>query len=271
MKKAMNAWGFPAGSRLEQMLGQCKDAGFEGIELAMGEDGILALDTTRKAIESYRVEIEGFGLEAPSVATGFGWRYPLSSPDKAVRDKGMMCVEKTLEAASILGSKTVLVVPATVTEEVGYAQAYERSQKAIAQLAAKAEDLGVNIGVENVWNKFLLSPLEFRRYLEEIGRDCVKAYFDVGNILLLGYPQDWIRILGDYISCVHVKDFSTKIGNITGFTYLLQGDVNWPEVMKAFREVGYDGYIVAELGSYKFSPTKMILDTGSSLARILEM
>jgi L-ribulose-5-phosphate 3-epimerase len=271
MKKAMNAWGFPQGMELEEMLRLCGDAGFEGIELAMSEDGLLALDTPRKTIESYLKSIESFGLEAPSVATGFGWRYPLSSPDKAIREKGMMCIEKTLEAASILGSGTVLVVPATVTEEVGYAQAYDRSQKAIVELSAKAEDVGVTIGVENVWNKFLLSPLEFRRYLEEIGKEHVKAYFDVGNILLLGYPQDWIEILGDYISCVHVKDFSTKIGNITGFTYLLQGEVNWPEVMKAFRKVGYDHYMVAELGSYRFSPEKMIYDTASSLAKILEM
>jgi len=271
MKKAMNAWGFPSGTGLDEMLRLTKDAGFEGIELAISEEGLLTLNTAKATIRSYREKIESFGLEAPSLASGLGWRYPLSSPDAATLKKGMMAVEKSLEAASVLGAKTVLVVPAVVTEEVGYAQAYERSQKAIKQLAPKAEDLGVNIGVENVWNKFLLSPLEFRRYLEEIGSEHVKAYFDVGNVLLFAYPQDWIRVLGEYISCVHVKDFSTKIGNITGFTYLLQGDVNWPEVMKAFREVRYDGFIVAELGAYKFFPTKMIYDTGSALAKILSL
>jgi len=222
-------------------------------------------------VRSYRDRIGSFGLEAPSVASGLGWKYPLSSADAAVVKKGKRAVERSLEAASELGAGTILVVPGTVTEEVGYAQAYERSQRALRELAPRAEDLGVNIGVENVWNKFLLSPLEFRRYLEEIGSDFVRAYFDVGNILVSGYPQDWIRVLGDYISCVHVKDFSTKIGNINGFTYLLQGDVNWKEVMAAFREVGYDHYLVAELGAFKFFPTKMLRDTCSSLERIISL
>lgn len=271
MKKAMNAWGFPGGMELDEMLESTRDAGFEGIELAISEDGILALDTSADTIKSYRDKIESFGLESPSLASGLGWKYPLSSPDAGTAKKGMMAVEKSLEAASILGARTVLVVPGVVNEEVGYAQAYERSKSAIGQLAPKAEDLGVNIGVENVWNKFLLSPLEFKRFLEEINSDYVKAYFDVGNILVMGYPQDWIRILRDYISCVHVKDFSAKIGNISGFTYLLQGDVNWAEVMKAFREVGYNDYIVAELGAFKCFPTKMLQDTASSLAKILTL
>jgi hexulose-6-phosphate isomerase len=253
------------------MLDLTKDAGFDGIELAISEEGLLTLDTTPETIRSYREKIESMGLEAPSIASGLGWRYPLSSPDDAVAKKARTCVERSLEVASELGARTVLVVPATVTEEVGYAAAYERSQNAIRGMASKAEDLGVNIGVENVWNKFLLSPLEFKRYIEEIGSDFVRAYFDVGNILVSGYPQDWIRILGDLISCVHVKDFSTKIGNITGFTYLLQGDVDWPQVMAAFREIGYDDYLVAELGSYKFASTKMLYDTASSLQKIISL
>jgi hexulose-6-phosphate isomerase len=271
MKKAMNAWGFPGDLKLEEMLSLTKDAGFEGIELAVSEDGLLALDTPPEAIKSYLDAAESFGLEVPSVASGMGWKYPLSSPDEATARKGSLAVEKSLEAASLLGARTVLVVPGVVTEEVTYAQAYERSQKAIIDLAPKAEDLGVNIGVENVWNKFLLSPLEFRKYLEEIGSENVRAYFDVGNILVSGYPQDWIGVLAEYISCVHVKDFDTRIGNITGFTYLLQGDVNWAAVMKAFRDVGYDDYIVAELGAYKVFPTKMLSDTASSLGKITSL
>ena len=256
---------------LDEILELTVDAGFDGIELAISEDGPVSLETTSETVKSYREKIESMGLEAPSIASGLGWRYPLSSPDDATAKKGLACVERSLEVAAELGARTVLVVPATVTEEVGYAAAYERSQGAIKKLAPKAEDLGVNIGVENVWNKFLLSPLEFRRYIEEVDSEYVKAYFDVGNILVSGYPQDWIRILGDLISCVHVKDFSTKIGNITGFTYLLQGDVNWPEVMAAFREIGYDDYLVAELGSYKFASTKMLYDTASSLQKIISL
>lgn len=271
MKKAMNAWGFPAEMELEEMLELTKDAGFDGIELAISEAGMLGLDTPKRTIETYRERIESHGLEAPSVASGLGWRYPLSSPDGKIARKGVKCVEKSLEAASQLGAKTVLVVPGTVTEEVGYAEAYERSQDAIRGLAPMAGDLGVNIGIENVWNRLLLSPLEFCRYIDEINHDNVRAYFDVGNVLVMGFPQDWIKTLRNRISCVHVKDFSTKIGNITGFTYLLQGDVNWPEVMEAFRGIGYDDYLVAELGAYKHAPRKMIYDTSSSLDKIMAL
>ena len=271
MKKAMNAWGFPGNTKLEEMLDQTKRAGFDGIELAISEDGLLALDTEPGQIKGYRGEIESFGLESPSLASGLGWKYPLSSPDKAVRERGKAAVERSLEAASILGARTVLVVPAVVNEEVRYQEAYQRSQSCLRELSDKAEDLGVNIGVENVWNKFLLSPLEFRSYIDEIESEYVKAYFDAGNVLLNGYPQDWIRILGDLVSCVHVKDFSTKIGNIAGFTYLLQGDVNWKAVIEALREIGYDDYLVAELSAFKFFPEKMLVDTASSLDRILSL
>jgi len=271
MKRAMNAWGFPGGMDLDGMIELAADAGFDGIELAISEDGLLSLDTDLKTVRSYREKIESAGLEAPSIASGLGWRYPLSSPDGELVKKGLTGIERSLEFAAELGARTVLVVPATVTEEVGYAEAYRRSQEGLGKLAPRAEDLGVNIGVENVWNKFLLSPLEFRRYIEELNSDFVKAYFDVGNILVFGYPQDWIRILGDLISCVHVKDFKTRVGNINGFTHLLQGDVNWPEVMAAFREIGYDDYLVAELGSFTHAPAKMLYDTASSLREIISL
>ncbi len=271
MKKGMNAWGFPEKTSLEDMLSQTKEAGFDGIELAISENGILDLRTTRDEIKSQRDLIESYDLDAPSIASGLGWKFPLSSPEKAIRKRGMEAIEKSLQAASILGAKTVLVVPAVVNENVTYQKAYQRSQNALRELAPQAENLGVNIGIENVWNKFLLSPLEFRSYIHEVGSEYVRAYFDVGNVLVSGYPQDWIEILGDFISCVHVKDFSTDIGNIKGFTYLLQGDVNWKLVIKSLRKVGYDGYLVAELSAFDLFPEKMLSDTSSSLNMIMQL
>ena len=271
MKKAINGWAFPKEMDLNQVLAAARDAGFDGYEACMSEDGFLRLGSWREDSESIRQAAGETGLEVPSIASGLNWKYPLSSPDDKVAEKGLQVVRESLQAANLLGAKAVLVVPGVVTEDVPYSYAYARSMENLKKVMPLAEDLGVDVGVENVWNKFLLSPLEFKKFLEELGSERAKAYFDVGNVLVNGYPQDWIRTLGEYVSCVHVKDFKTEVGNIRGFTYLLQGDVNWPEVMKAFTEVGYDYYLVAELGPFKFFPTKMLYDTSSSLDRIISL
>jgi hexulose-6-phosphate isomerase len=127
----------------------------------------------------------------------------------------------------------------------------------------------VAIGIENVWNKFLLSPLEMARYIDELNSDFAKAYFDVGNVLQFGYPEQWIRILGKRINKVHVKDFSTKVGNITGFVPLLAGDVNWPAVVEALEEIGYDDVITAELSPYTIGPKQLPIDTARHMDVIL--
>jgi hexulose-6-phosphate isomerase len=108
-----------------------------------------------------------------------------------------------------------------------------------------ARKMRVVIGIENVWNKFLLSPLEFSRYVDEFDSSWVQAYFDVGNVILFGYAQDWIRTLGKRIVRIHLKDFKRR-----GYkwTNLREGDVNWREVRRAFDEIGYRGYTTTELG-----------------------
>ncbi len=271
MKKAINGWAFPRQMDLHEVVKATVDAGFDGYEPCISEDGFLRLGSWKEDSQVIKAEVEGSGLEISSIASGLNWKYPLSSPDDKVCEKGLQVVEESLRAASLLGARTVLVVPGVVTEEVPYSYAYKRSLENLKKIMPLAEDLGVDVGLENVWNKFLLSPLEFKRFLEDIGSERAKAYFDVGNVLVNGYPQDWIRTLGEYISCVHVKDFKTEVGNIRGFTYLLQGDVNWPQVMKAFVDVGYDYYLVAELGSFKFFPDEMLRSTSASLERIISL
>jgi L-ribulose-5-phosphate 3-epimerase len=174
-----------------------------------------------------------------------GWGAPLSDPSPEVQEKGLAGMRMALTSAKAYGCDAVLLVPAIVTETVGYGQAYERSQKNIRKLLPRAEDLGVVIAVENVWNKFLLSPLEFARYVDEFDSPWLKAYFDIGNVILFGYSQDWIRTLGKRIVKIHLKDFKRK-----GYqwTNLLDGDVNWKQVRLALGEIGYDGYMTTELG-----------------------
>ncbi|GAG27908.1 unnamed protein product, partial [marine sediment metagenome] len=128
-----------------------------------------------------------------------------------------------------------------------YDVCYERATEAVKQILPAAEEAGVVIGIENVWNKFLLSPLEMRDFIDNFGSKMVVAYFDVGNILLTGYPDQWIRILGERIKRVHVKDFKTSVGTVEGFVDLLEGDVDFEAVKQALGEIGYDGYVTAEL------------------------
>ena len=158
--------------------------------------------------------------------------------------KGLADMELSLRCAKAAGADAVLLVPAVVNDEVGYAEAWERSQKNIRKLLPLAKELQVTIAVENVWNKFLLSPLEFARYVDEFNDPWLRAYIDVGNMILFGFAQDWIRTVGKRIVRIHLKDFKRQ-----GFqwTNLLDGDVNWPQVRKALDEIGYRGYLTPEL------------------------
>ena len=293
MKKGINQWLFPDTMCVEECLALAKDAGFDGVELCIAEKrgpsgdgegrtldreaGIggygnveLALDTPRSGIEKIAELARKTGIEICSIATALNFHYPLTSPKAEVRKKGMEVVRKVLEAASALNAGAIILIPGLVTEEVSYGEAYEGAQRAIRELAPLAEKLGVWMGVENVWNKFLLSPLEFRDFIDSMKSDCVGAYFDVGNILAYGYPAQWIRILGKRIRRVHVKDFKVAVGNMNGFTDLFRGDVCWPRVMAALRETGYDGYVTAEsVPSYTFHPETLIYQASLALDRLL--
>jgi len=149
----------------------------------------------------------------------------------------------------------ILCVPGTVSADVRYDVAYERAQAALRELAPEAEALGVFIGVENVWNKFLLSPLEMAHFVDEIDSAYVGVYFDAGNVLAYGYPQHWIEILGPRIKKVHVKDFQIAVGNLQGFANPLQGDVPWAAVRTALDGIGYSGFVTAEVSGYPAAPT----------------
>jgi hexulose-6-phosphate isomerase len=165
-------------------------------------------------------------------------------------------MKKQLESAAVLGADTILVVPGAVgvdfiknSEVVSYDKAYDYALEAFNELKCEAEKLKVSIGIENVWNKFLLSPLEMRDFIDKIHSEFVGSYFDVGNVINNGYPEQWIRILGNRIKKVHIKDFRRSVGNISGFVDLLSGDVNFHEVVKSLNDIGYSGYVTAEMDS----------------------
>jgi len=212
-----------------------KDCGFEGIEGSPMAD----LDAARKLGEAAKAA----GVPIHSICYG-GWGAPMSSADPDVIKKGQGEIEVALRSVKALGGSTVLLVPAVVNEEVSYDAAYERSQKNIRPLLPLAEELGIVIAVENVWNNFLLSPLEFARYVDEFESPWLQAYFDTGNVVVYGWPEQWIRILGKRIVKIHLKDFKREGRK---WTNLRDGDVNWPEVRRALEEIGYTGYMTTEL------------------------
>jgi len=191
------------------------------------------------------------GLRIHSVMNADHWRFPLSSGDRRIVDRSIAGMETSLRNATRWGAEAVLLVPAVVDQATSYGDAWRRSQQVIRErLLPLANDLKVIIAVEEVWNRFLLSPLEFARYVDELDSPWLKAYFDVGNVVFYGYPQDWIRTLGARIAKVHLKDFQLDRPNGRfAWKNLGEGDIDWPAVRQAFADVGYRGYFTTELSA----------------------
>ncbi len=236
------------------------DAGFVGIEMQTVADTAEA--------EAIRDAAASTGLRIHSVMNADHWKYPLSSADPAVVSLSVAGMETSFRNAKLWGADTVLLVPAVVDAQTSYRDAWTRSQAVIRErLLPMARDLGVTIAVEEVWNKFLLSPLEFARYVDELDSPRLKAYFDVGNIVFYGFPHDWIRTLGKRIVKVHLKDFDLDRPNGTfAWKNLGEGDIDWVEVRKALSEIGYDGYVTTEIAG---GAATYLKDVGARLDRFL--
>lgn len=271
MKAAINQWAFPGDMPAAKAISLAKEFGFDGFEVCVGLQGFVPIDTTEAEAAAIRRHAAECEIALTSVGCGLGWDFPLSSPDPAVRERAKEVTAKALQVAQWLGVDSVLVVPGNVTPEVSYDAALENALAAIQDLVPTAERLEVCIAIENVWNKFLLSPIEMRDFIDQFQSDYVGAYFDIGNIILYGYPEQWIRILGKRIRMVHAKDFRASTGNMDGFVMLLEGSVNWPAVMSAFRDAGYDKALVAEYGPYVHSFDAMMKHVLTSLRTIIAL
>lgn len=233
-KKAFMLGGVSKGPVLDHFR-RLKDAGFEGVELVSPNE--LDRDEVLKARDAAGLTIHG-------VSGSRHWKDTLADPDPAVVERGLAAIRREIEDCKAYGGTTVLVVPAVVTPKVSYRDAYTRSQAAIKTLIPAAEAAGIKIAIEEVWNKFLLSSVELARYVDEFQSPWVAAYFDVGNVVEYGFPQEWIKELGKRIAKIHVKEYAKA----KRFGYPLgDGEIDWPAVTKALVDVGYEGWITAEV------------------------
>jgi L-ribulose-5-phosphate 3-epimerase len=235
-------WGcIETGKSILEKFQAAKLAGYDGVEV----DSHLDRNEVLQAREST-------GLPVHSVCDSKHWELVLSSPDPKVREGGVEALKVALEDAKTFGADAVLLVPGRVTDSISYDECWNRSSEEIKKAVPFAEKLNVKIAVENVWNNFLLSPLEAVRYIDQFQSPWVGAYFDCGNILAYGWPEQWIKILGKRIAKIHIKEYSRKIadtqGKSAGFNVKLrEGDVNWTAVMNALDEVGYQGWASIEM------------------------
>lgn len=275
MKKGISIWSF-AEPDLRKCMELAKDAGFDGIELALDEHGPVSMDSTKEDIMKVKAMAKEVGIELYSLACGLYWTYNYTSANEENVKRAKEITKKQLEVAAWLGCDTILVVPGAVEvafdpgEVVEYDVAYDRALTALRELAPVAESLKVAIGVENVWNRFLLSPMEMADFIDKVGSDYVCSYFDVGNVLFLGYPEHWIKILNKRIKKVHFKDYRRQAGDLHGFVDILAGEVNWPKVMEQLEKVGYDGWVSAEmLPPYTHYPETIVYNTSSAMDKIL--
>ena len=277
MKKGISIWSFPAMS-LNDSFALAKKAGFEGVEVGLDEkDGEITLNSTEKDLLEIKKQASNNGIELYSVASGLYWSYFLNDDDEKVRIKARDIVKKQLECASVLGCESILVIPGCVNAEfaapgkiVDYETSYYRSLESVKLVKEYAAQYKVEIGLENVWNKFLLSPLEMRSFIDAVDSEWVGSYLDIGNTLAFGYPEHWISTLNKRIKKVHFKDYRTEAGGLHGFVDLLAGDVNYPAVVETLGKVGYDGWVTAEMiPNYKYHTETIIYNTSNAMDAIL--
>jgi hexulose-6-phosphate isomerase len=282
----INYWtigGFEGRKPIRQALEEAKACGFDGLELTFGA-GVLNADTTRAACEQARADADRLGMAVATLASGNYWGCPLSSADPAQRKAAVAFTRSYIQAAQWLGVKTILVVPGAV--DVGwdpsvpvtpYAQAWDNATASLGELLPFAAEHDVTLALENVWNKFLLGPVEFRAFLDQFSSPYIRCYFDVGNVVINGYPQDWIEILGPRVAAVHVKNFKREDGGgvLHGFgDDLLQGDVDFTAVKAVLAKIGYAGPLTAEMLPFCRLPNMVLPDldlahdTGAKMRRL---
>lgn len=277
MRKSITLRAFPSEMTTLERAALAKAAGFDAVELNLETGLDVSPSQPDRRLREIARAVRDLGVGFSSIYSREQWKHLISSGQPMEQRKARDLVKRLVEVAGLLEIGTVLVIPGAVDDSlfgkepeiIPYDVCYERVQGALRELVPLARDAGTTLAIENVPNKFLLSPLEMARFVDEIGSPYLGVYFDVANAMPQGFPEHWIRILGARIKGVHVKDFRRDVGNLQGFCGMLQGDVNWPAVATALREVGYDGYITSEvLPPYRYHGERLIYDTSAAISAV---
>jgi len=256
MKKGINAWAFPASMSVRDTLKYARKAGYESIELNLAEKGEIGLETAAADLKRIAAAAKRTGIEISSVSTGLYWAYNGASDDAEERKRAGQVLATQIRTAQALGCDAILLIAGSVMSldpsrpKIDPDVCWERALALVRAATPQAEDAGVSLCIENVWNGFLLTATEVRDFVDAAGSPRVAAYFDVANCVKFGVTEQWVRVLGKRIRRVHFKDFRRSIGGLDGFVHLLEGDVDYPAVMKAFQQVGYRGFVTAEIFPY---------------------
>lgn len=275
MKKSIGDNMIPKEWGLERGLDLVKKAGYDGIELWLGDRPWFGMGTTDAEVRALRRKVEDAGLVVSNVSTGLHWASPLSARDPKVRAEGMRIVEREIETARLLGTDAVLVVAGLVTEEVPYNEVYSRCVDAMRTLGVTAQRAGVRIGIENCNSeqRFLLSPREFALFLDDVNSPAVGIHLDVGNIHDTGFAEQWIEMHGPRITRIHLKDVLKhrgRSGDQSVYTNLFLGDNDWPAIRAAMTKVKYDGWLIAEMEArYRYAWDQQLIDTAAAMDRLI--
>ncbi len=275
MKKSVILDAAPSDLPARDRLRRIREAGFDGVELPIGEDGEFSVASSEEQVRAFGRMVREAGLEVSGLLAGLCWKYPLTSDNPQTRKKAEYLLDRSIQMCAWAGTDALLVVPGVVQADwaepgiVSYEDVWNRSADALSRLLKTAEREGVYLCVENVWNKFLLSPMEMRLFVDGLSSSWAAVYLDVGNIIPYGYPEQWIRILGSRIRRIHLKDFKTLGLGVGAFVGLLEGDVNWAEVMRALGEINYDGWLTAEYWPYRHCPQTLLRHLAASMDAIL--
>jgi L-ribulose-5-phosphate 3-epimerase len=230
---------------LDDVIGLCVDAGYDAVELVFGEGSDPDVDMSDDEIRGVRKKCDDAGIEIGSSIAWYAERGCFLSESPSEREKGVKCLRRSIEVANVLGVDAVLLHPGQLTASATYQEAWDWMLSELKEIAPLAEEKGVTVGIENVWNKFLLSPKEMADFVDAVGSPRVGAYLDTANMMLYGYPEHWIRGLGSRISRVHFKDF---VRRDKSFVPLMDGDTEWGTIVKDLRDIGYDSYVIHEVG-----------------------
>ncbi len=249
---------------LGDTLALCAEAGYEAVELVFAEDKDLRVDMSAGQLDGVAAACRSAGVDIASVIAQPQARGNLLSPDADERALCVARLRRSVEIAGALGVDAVLLHPGQLSADASYQQAWDGLCAALSALVPFAEEQGVCIGVENVWNKFLLSPREARLLVDEVGSECVGIYLDTANMMAYGYPEQWIRELGPRIKKVHFKDYVRREHR---FVNLLDGDTDWPAIMRELRAIGYDDSLIHEVGGTRDE----LVDLGERMRRIVAM